>query len=339
VNKAGDGFALSDSGRAFVPWGFNYFRDENFRLLEDYWNDDGAQGWAKVERDFRSMKRLGANVVRLHLQFGRFIDAPGKPNQVNLARLNKVLDLAEELGLYLDITGLGTYRVSEIPSWYQNSNEKERWEAQSQFWEIIARLCANRPGVFTYNLLNEPLASPDARHSGDWIHPYVLDGLHYVEYINLEPAGRKPPEIARAWLRQMTRAIRKHDARHLVTVGLIWIENSRPEVWTGFAPDQIGSEVDFLAVHVYPETGKVNVALDSLRRYRVGKPLVIEETFPMKCTPAEYSNFIQASRGIASGWVAQYWGLTPQDLDGKADGVSRLLLESLKLFQSLNPNR
>jgi hypothetical protein len=59
----------------------------------------------------------------------------------------------------------------------------------------------------------------------------------------------------------------------------------------------------------------------------------------MKCTPAEYSNFIQASRGIASGWVAQYWGLTPQDLDGKADGVSRLLLESLKLFQSLNPNR
>ncbi len=82
----------------------------------------------------------------------------------------------------------------------------------------------------------------------------------------------------------------------------------------------------------------MNVALDSLRRYRVGKPVVIEETFPMNCSPAEYSDFIQASRGIAGGWLAHYWGLTPEDLKGTTDIVNGLLLDSLNVFQRLNPN-
>jgi hypothetical protein len=116
VNKAGTGF-VTESGAKFTPWGFNYFRDEKYRLLEDYWNSDKPDGWPKFERDFREMKRLGANVVRIHLQFAKF---------------------------------------------------------------------------------------------------------------NVEPAGRKPPEIAKAWIRQMTAAIRKHDQRHLITVGLIWVNPHQP---------------------------------------------------------------------------------------------------------------
>ena len=112
VNKAGTGF-VTESGAKFTPWGFNYFRDEQYRLLEDYWNSDKPDGWRKFERDFREMKRLGANVVRIHLQFAKFMDAPGKPNQENVARLAKVIDLAEKIGVYLDITGLGTYRLKD----------------------------------------------------------------------------------------------------------------------------------------------------------------------------------------------------------------------------------
>src|SRR5512139_424566 len=67
VNKGGDGFVLTGSGTPFVPWGLNYHRDERFRLIDDYWNDDGPDGWAKVERDFRVMKQLGANVIRINL--------------------------------------------------------------------------------------------------------------------------------------------------------------------------------------------------------------------------------------------------------------------------------
>ena len=325
VDKTRTGFELTESGASFVPWGYNYFRDESYRLLEDYWNGDGPRGWAKLERDFREMKRLGANLVRLHIQFARFIDAPGKPNQENLARLTKVIDLADELGLYLDITGLGTYRLKDVPTWYRNANEKEHWAMQAEFWDAVARICANRPTVFAYNLMNEPLATASKQPPGQWTNPTALHGQTYIEYINLDPAGRQPSEIAQAWIRQMVAAIRRHDQRHLITVGLIWVDNANPEVWSGFPPRKIAPEVDFLAVHVYPDRGKVKVALDSLRRYQVGKPVLIEETFPMKCPPAEWRQFLEKSRGLARGWLAQYWSLSPQDIEGSADRVHGLL--------------
>jgi hypothetical protein len=338
VDKSGRGFVASPSGDLFIPWGFNYSRDEKFRLIEDYWDTDGPEGWAKVERDFRAMKQLGANVVRLHLQFAKFMDAPGKPNQASLARLGKVAALAEELGLYLDITGLGTYRAADVPAWYSNSAEKERWAAQAQFWEAVARVGADSPAIFAYNLMNEPLATASKRPAGEWTHPAEMEGLRYVEYIDLNPAGRKPPDTARAWLHQMTESVRKYDRKHLITVGLIWVDNARPEDASGFLPAKIAPEVDFFAVHVYPERGKVSVALDSLARYQIGKPIVVEETFPLKCSPMELGDFIQRSRAMAGGWLGHYWSQTPEDLKGATDARSRLMLGWLNLFRSLNPN-
>jgi hypothetical protein len=338
VDKGGNGFIESASGARFIPWGFNYSRDEKFRLIEDYWDADGSEGWAKVERDFQEMKRLSANVVRVHLQFGKFMDAPGKPSQSNLAQLDKLIGLAEDLGLYLDLTGLGTYRMTDVPSWYRNATEKERWAAQARFWSAVAQVCANRPSVFAYNLINEPLATASKRQAGEWTHPTEMNGLHYVEYINLDPAGRRPADIARAWLHEMTHAIRKYDQRHLITVGLVWVNNAKPEDAAGFPPKMMAPDVDFFAVHVYPERGKVKVALDSLTRYKIGKPIVVEETFPLNCSVIEFSEFIRSSRGIASGWLEHYWSQTPEDLKGATDVVSKLMLGSLTVFQTLNPN-
>jgi len=86
-------------------------------------------------------------------------------------------------------------------------------------------------------------------------------------------------------------------------------------------------------------SGKVDVALNSLARYREGKPVVVEETYPLNCTPAEYADFLRASRGIASGWLAHFWSLTPDDLRGRTDVASARTLESLEIFQQLNPNQ
>jgi aryl-phospho-beta-D-glucosidase BglC (GH1 family) len=83
VADDGHGFVLSSSGKPFVPWGFNYDHDENGRLLEDYWEEE----WPKVEDDFRQMKQLGANVVRIHLQVSKFMTDPQKPNQASLERV------------------------------------------------------------------------------------------------------------------------------------------------------------------------------------------------------------------------------------------------------------
>src|SRR5262245_34137617 len=97
------GFVVAKSGKPFVPWGVNYDHDERGRLIEDYW----AEEWKKVEEDFGEIRDLGANVVRIHLQFGKFMDAADKPNGDQLARLEKLLALAERTGVYLDVTGLG----------------------------------------------------------------------------------------------------------------------------------------------------------------------------------------------------------------------------------------
>ena len=125
-------FVLASSGRSFVPWGFNYDHDEQGRLLEDYWEKE----WPKVEDDFREMKLLGANVVRVHLQFGKIMTTAEKANEANLDRLVRLVSLAEQLHLYLDITGLGCYRKKDVPQWYDRLGEQQRWEA---------RLASGRP--------------------------------------------------------------------------------------------------------------------------------------------------------------------------------------------------
>src|SRR5207237_1118467 len=84
------GFVEQHSHRPFTPWGFNYDRDYRMRLLEDYWTTE----WSTVERDFQEMKRLGANVIRIHLQFSRFMNGPDTPNRASLDRLRKLLALA-----------------------------------------------------------------------------------------------------------------------------------------------------------------------------------------------------------------------------------------------------
>jgi len=81
------------------------------------------------------------------------------------------------------LTGLGTYRVADVPSWYRNAAETEHWAAQAQFWEAIAQVCVNLRGVFAYNLINEPRWRPppkgrpakDAPRANEWL---AIRGVH-----------------------------------------------------------------------------------------------------------------------------------------------------------------
>ena len=322
-------FVLSDSLMPFTPWGFNYDRDTRFRLIEDYWDRE----WSTVEDDLREMKALGANVVRIHLQFGKFMNAPDTPNTGNLERLRNLVVLAETIGLYLDVTGLGSYRPSDVPRWYNGLSESERWNAQARFWEAIARICADRPGVFAFNLMNEPIVSGDDLAPGAWVHPSAIEGLHYVEYINLRPAGRNRGDIAMAWILRMKEAIRRHDKRRLVTVGLFPIFSS--EEAGGFSPKRIAGVLDFIAVHMYPESGRAAETLKLLSRYDVGKPILIEETFPLRSTLEEFRTFLEGSQKIARGVIGFYWGQTPEQLAGRSDAASQLMLGWLQIFQRL----
>jgi hypothetical protein len=328
VTRDAKGFVVEKSGAVFTPWGFNYDHDEKGRLIEDYWADE----WTKIEADFREMKELGANVVRVHLQFGRFMDAADRPNAASLERLAKLLTLAEDVGLYLDLTGLGCYHKKDVPAWYDRLDEKGRWAAQARFWEAIAAGCAASPAVFCYDLMNEPVVAAGGPKTA-WLGP-AFAGKHFVQYITLDSAGRKREEIAAAWIKMLSAAIRKRDKQTLVTVGLVPWSLDRPKrLYSGFDPKRIAPEVDFIAVHLYPESGKLDEAIETLQAFSVGKPVVIEETFPLKCSAKEFETFLTRSREHAAGWVGFYWGETPAELRRKADIPSAMMLNWLEIFQ------
>lgn len=333
VSRDKRGFVSAASGRRFVPWGFNYDRDYRSRLLEDYWEAE----WRTVVEDFREMKQLGANVVRVHLQFARFMNALDQPNEKSLERLGQFVELAEDTGLYLDVTGLACYRKKDVPAWYDSLGETERWEAQARFWEAVAKCCAKSPAVFCYDLMNEPIVPGGKRTPGDWLTG-ELGGFVYCQFISLDQAGCPRPEIARRWVAQLAGAIRKHDPRHLITVGLLPNSLEGSELPSGFVPQAIAGHLDFICVHLYPKTGKLNEDLKLLRGFGVGKPVVIEETFLLSCTGPELRQFLEGSRQHAAGWMGFYWGQTPAELSHPTSIGDALTAAWLKLFQEMNPN-
>lgn len=332
-SEDGRGFVLSESKTPFTPWGFNYDHDGDGRLLEDYWDAE----WSRVEADFREMRALGANVVRIHLQFGRFMDGPTKPRPSSLDQLTRLLRLAEETGLYLDLTGLGCYHKADVPAWYDALSEQERWQAQAAFWSAVARTCAASPAVFCYDLMNEPVVAGGDTPREDWLGP-AFGGKHFVQVITRDRAGRERPEIARQWIRTLVAAVRQHDPRRLVTVGLVDWSLDKPGLTSGFVPTKIADELDFLAVHIYPQSGKLDEALETLRGFAAaGKPVIIEETFPLKCKPEELGRFITDSRDHAAGWIGFYWGQSPDELRQAGTFPAAMTLAWLELFQKLTP--
>jgi len=339
VAPDGGGFVGARSGIPFQVWGLNYDHDTAGRLLEDYWADE----WPRVEGDFREMADLGATVVRIHLQLGRFLVGPHMPDLDALDRLTRLLRLAEATGLRLDLTGLGCYHRTAVPAWYDPLPEAERWAAQATFWRAVARTCAGHPAVFCYDLMNEPVVPGPGRSETDWLPGTPLGGKHFVQRITLDLAGRSRHGVAAAWVARMAGAVRAADPDSLVTVGTIpWAYAFSPSADTPplFHSGEAGRHLDFVSVHFYPRAGEVDKALQALAVYQVGKPLVVEEFFPLRCSRAEAAAFIDRAQSMACGWMGFYWGTPVAELrQRKGDIAAAMLAGWLDEFVARSPRR
>jgi len=332
VSDDGTHFVGAASGRRIVMWGVNYDHDEQGRLIEDYWHSE----WAKVAEDFAEIKALGANVVRVHLQLAKFMDTAEQPNAANLARLGELVRLAERTGLYLDLTGLGCYHKQDVPAWCDALDAAARWEVQARFWRAVAGACENSPAVFCYDLMNEPILPGESKET-EWLAG-ELGGKYFVQRIALDLAGRTRIDIARDWVRKLAGAIREVDRRHMITVGVIpWAVVFKAAKPLFYAPEVRGP-LDFVSVHFYPKKGELAATLEALAVYEVGKPLVIEEIFPLKAGIDETAAFIEGSRKHADGWISFYWGATIEENEAKGDLKGAVVAKWLRYWREHAPD-
>ncbi|MFO0923423.1 MAG: cellulase family glycosylhydrolase [Pirellulales bacterium] len=319
-------FVLEGSEQPFRASGFNYDHDENGRLLEDYWESE----WPKIEEDFREMKVLGAKVIRIHLQFGRFMQSPTEIRKEAIDRLVRLVQLARETRLYLNLTGLGCYHKGDVPAWYDALDEEQRWEAQAQFWIAVAKATRNESSIFCFDLMNEPVVSGGKRPPGDWLGP-PFAGKHFVQFVSLDPMQRSRPTVAKAWISKLTAAIRSEDPQRLITVGLVDWSLDRPGLTSGFVPHVVEPHLDFISVHIYPESMKLDQALETLKGFDLKIPLVVEECFPLKCTSQELIDVMKRA-DFVEGWTSFYWGADQETLRRSSRLQDAMLLHWLEAF-------
>ena len=129
------------------------------------------------------------------------------------------MQLAEETGIYLDVTGLGCYHKQDVPAWYDAMDESDRWKVQARFWRAVAEVCKESPAIFCYDLMNEPIPSGDRK--GDWLPGQPMGGSYFVQRLTTDMRGRTEQEVAKEWIAEMSAAIRAVDQRHMITVGLV----------------------------------------------------------------------------------------------------------------------
>lgn len=298
----GDRFFLNGSATQFAPIGFNYDHDEHYRLLEDYWHAE----WEKVVADFEAMRDLGATVIRIHLQTGKFLKTPSCFDENELLQLDRLLQLAAEQGLRIHLVGLGCYHRADVPAWYEHLPEHQRWETQAFFWKILSARYRGNPVIFCFDLMNEPVVPGKKRHHKGWLGP-EFHGKCFVQFISLDGTQAPRIEIATRWTSLLIDAIRREDPDRLITIGLVdWsIEGIEPQS-SGFIPEQIAPLLDFVCAHVYPEYHKVSQAVETVKRFCLGKPLLLDETFPLKCSVAEIDAFITAVHPFVCGFMGFY---------------------------------
>ncbi len=223
-----------------------------------------------------------------------------------------------------------------MPRWYNDLSEVPRWEVKARFWAAVARICKNSPAVFCYDLMNEPIVTEDKTKDG-WT-PGAFGDRHFVQRLTLDFRGRTQKEIATAWVDQMVAAIRKRDQRHLITVGAIPWTMTWPNAKPLFYSPEVSRNLDFVSVHCYPKKGEVDKSLAALSVYDIGKPLVIEEMFPLSCSVAELDKFVESSRKIASGWFGFYWGKTISAYAHEKGSIAdAITLDWLKYFSNQAP--
>jgi hypothetical protein len=322
ISPDGKGFVLDPSGDRYVPWGHNYGSVDIMERL--------AKDPERVEREFAEMKAAGTTVARVHPEMPALLNGPDQVNSAALDLLGRLLTIAEKSGIYLQITGLACYKINDRMAWYDALDDEGRWKIQEFFWSTVAETCAKSPAVFCYDLVNEPAA---AGNRADGWYTGRMGDVEFCQRLTLDQPKPSGDDIFRDWTKRMVAAIRKHDQKRMITLGMLPFPG---------AYKVAAEQLDFVSPHLYPKSGKVDGEVDLLKQFDFGKPIVIGETFPLSCNAAEERDFLLRSRGLAQGWIGHWPDESPEQLrelkkQGKASIAQAIWLSWIELFGEIGP--
>jgi hypothetical protein len=321
VHRQGGDLVAADE--RFHVWGFNYGIGQRYPILA-YFDHPTERRLQTVVADMRKARSLGANTLRVYLELRAFMNRPDHPNRRALAALARLLDKAEQLHVYLDLTGNLVWRAP--PTWYDALPEQARWAVQARFWRAVARTARGSTAVLVYELTSEPVIE-----DGEGWYCGAMDGYTFIQRIVRKTSGRDAAQLARRWVRLLTRSIRRHDRRHLVGIGLLPFGGA-------FGAANIADLLDILLVHEYPEEGKETEAIDLVRDFAAErKPVVLGETAPLWASLDTWRAFLSASHQFLDGYLFFYDGRAPDEVGATLadEWYAAALDEFLKLRGSL----
>jgi hypothetical protein len=159
--------------------------------------------------------------------------------------------------------------------------------------------------------MNEPIV-PGNEPATDWLAG-ECGGKHFVQRSALALGERTRVQVARDWTRTRGGAIRELASHHLITIGVVPWALTFPGARPLFYAPAVAEHLDFVSVHVYPKAGEVDLALNALATFAIEKPIVVEETFPLRCSLDELFTFLD--RADIDGFLGFYWGASAAELD------------------------
>ncbi len=319
---------IDENGSPFFPWGLNYCNPALVHLVEDYWMMEEA--WEIIEKDFREMRKYGANTARIHLQYIKFMENTTTPNDLAFERLERLAKISEANDIYLYVTGLGAYRLTDALPWYDELDDFHRWQTQKLFWKTVAATLKDYSCVFAYDLINEPVVAsgchPDSSSCSWYPANGQFGGYQFVQNISIDPNNAYWETIG-LWTDQMTAAIRTEDDVTMVTVGLLPLGPI----------NSIASHFDILSTHIYPNTNNLMSSINYVINNQSEKPFVMSEFYNLSCSTSELEIFLDAVDGYYHGLIGHYMGKTLEEYD-TTNLIDYIHKDFLEFFIEHNPN-
>ena len=177
-------------------------------------------------------------------------------------------------------------------------------------------VCRRVPAVFCYDLMNEPVVPGGKRKDGDWLarpSPASTSSSSSRWTSGPAPARHRPPMDPAPGRRDPQAGPAAPDYGR--PGGL---EPGPPGLTSGFVPDKIADDLDFISVHLYPEGGQGQRGAGDARGLR-GRQAGGDRGDVSRCRARieELRGVHRRIEGHAAGWIGFYWGRRRKSCAGR----------------------